>query len=109
MEIEIQTHDRFLVFDVLGKKSASLNDVVNIPGNAQITYKGSLILKSVGIPETVNFALTFGSGVMAGVVANWIYDKFKNKTEKITINRRYINLDKNEIKKIIEESIEIKK
>jgi len=109
MEIEIQTHDRSLVFDVLEKKSVSLNDEVEIPGNAKISYKGSLVLKSVGIPETVNFVLTFSSGVVASVVANWIYDKFKNKTEKIKINRREINLDKNEITKIIEESIEIKK
>lgn len=88
MEIEIKTHDTFLVFDILEKQSASINDEVMVPGNAKITYRGIFICKSVGIPETVNFTITFGSGVMAGVVANWIYDKLKNKTvnNKITIN-----------------------
>lgn len=108
MELEIQTYDRLLVFDVLGKKSASIDDSVDLPGNAKIFYKEILGCKSVGIPETINFVLTFGSGVAAGVVANWIYDKLKNKTEKITINRKEIILDKEQIKKVIEEEIKIK-
>jgi hypothetical protein len=107
MNIEIQTSDNFIAFELLGKKSVSLNDSIDLPGNAKLSYNGSLIRKSFGMPEIVNFTLTFGSGVAAGLVANWLYDKLKNKAEKITINRREIQLDKEEIKKIIEESIKI--
>lgn len=107
VDIEIQTQDRFLVFELLGKKSANLNDSVDLPGNAKLSYTGSLIRKSFELPEIVNFTLTFGSSVTAGLVANWLYDKLKNKTERITINRREIQLDNKEIKKIIEESIKI--
>ena len=108
MDIEIQTQDRFLAFELLGKKSVSLHDSVDLPGNAKLSYNGSVIRKSFGVPEIVNFSVTFGSGVAAGLVANWLYDKLKDKTKKITINRREIQLDKDEIKKIIEESIKIK-
>jgi len=109
VDIEIQTHHRFLPFELLNQKSISINDSVELPGNAKLSYSGSLIRKSVGLPEIVNFTLTFGSEVVAGVVANWIYDKLKNKTEKISIDRKEIQLDKKEIKKIIEERIRIEK
>jgi len=109
MDIEIQTHNRFLPFELLNKKSVLVNDSIELPGNAKLSYNGSLIRKSVGLPEIVNFTLTFGSGVAAGVVANWIYDKLKNKTEKISIDRKEIQLDKEEIKRIIEEHIKIER
>jgi len=108
MELEVQTYDRFLVFDVLGKKSAYINDSIELPGNAKLTYTGGLVCKSVGIPETVNFILSIGSGMAVEAVAKWIYNKFKNKTEKMTINRREIIFDEGQIKKIIEEEIAIK-
>ena len=37
MKIEIKTYEKSLAFDVLGKKSVSLNDEVAMPGNAKLT------------------------------------------------------------------------
>lgn len=109
MDIEIKTYEKSLVFEILGKRSASIQDSVYIPGDAKLIYNGSLICKSIGIPETINFTITFGSGVAAGVVANWIYDKLKDKTKEIYINKVKIELEKERIKRIIEESIKIRK
>ena len=109
MDIEIKTNNKSLIFEILDKNSASVSDSIDIPGNAKLIYNGTFICKSFGIPETINFTLNFGSGVAAGLIANWIYDKLKNKTEKISINRTEIKLDKEHIKRIIEESIKIRK
>ena len=105
MELEIHTWDKTLLFDILDKSSASIGDAITIPGDAKLTYKGTLICKALGIPRIINFVLTFGSGVAAGVVANWIYDKLKHRVEKIVINKKEIQLDKREIKRIIEERL----
>lgn len=103
MELEIHTHDKQLLSDILDKSSVSRDDTITISGNTRLIYKGTTFRLAAGLPEIINFTLTFGSGV----VANWIYDKIKNRTEKITINRKEIILDKEQIKRVIEEEIKI--
>lgn len=110
MELEIYTHDKNLLFNLMGKSSVSRDEFVEIPNtNTKLIYKGTTIRLAAGLPEIINFTLTFSSGVAAGVVANWIYDKLKNRAEKIVINRREIQMDKEEIKRFIEEEIKIEK
>ncbi len=42
----------------------------------------------------------------AGVASNWLYDKLKTKKiEKLMIERTEVEIDKGEIKKVIEEKI----
>jgi hypothetical protein len=103
--ITLDTKDGHLIFDILGKTSASLGDIVEIPGNAKLIYDGTYTRKGFGFPDTLNFTLVFGMGVASSLVATWLYDKFKGKTEKVAINRAVIELDKGEIKRIIEEEI----
>jgi|SRR3989344_7050667 len=109
MELEIYTHDKDLLPNILGKSSPSRSDSVVIDGNAKLTYRGITIRLSDGLPEIINLTLTFWSSVAAGVVANWLYEKFKGRTVKIVINKREINLDKEQIKNIVEETIRIEK
>jgi len=110
MEIEIHTTDRALVFDLLGTTSSlSIGDKSEIPkGNAILTYKGSYIQKGFGIPEIAKFSIEFGSGVAIGIISNWLYNKLKGKDiKRLIIEKREITVERNEIRKIIEEKIEI--
>ena len=93
----------------MDKSSISREDSIVTPDNAKLTYKGTTIRLAEGLPEIINFVVTFGSGVAAGVVSNWIYDKLKHKTEKIVINRKEIDLDKEKIKRVLEETIRIER
>jgi len=45
--------------------------------------------------------------VPVGLFTKWLYDKIKGTSTKITINRKEIDIKKGEIKKIIEENIQI--
>jgi hypothetical protein len=108
MKIEIHTHDRRLVSDLLGSSTITVNDKVQISGDAVLRFDGIYIRKAVGFPEIVYFSLTFGLGVSASLVANWLYNKLrKKKIEKLIIDRRVIEIDEGEIKKIIEERLKI--
>jgi len=109
MELKLYTHDKDLLFDIFGKFSSPKSNGVKIPGNAKLIYMRSTFRLTAGLPEIINLTLTFGSGVAAGIVANWLYGKFKGRTVKIIINKREINLDKEQIKNIIEETILIEK
>ena len=109
MELEIHTHNKDILFDLLGKSPISRDDSIITPGNAKLTYKGTTIRLAEGLPKIINLVVTFGSGVAAGVVSNWIYDKLKHKTEKIVINRKEIHLDEGELKRVLEETIRIER
>jgi len=112
IEIEIHTTDRALVFDLLDKSSSlSIGDKFEIPeGNAVLTYKESYIRKGLGIPEIAKFSIEFGSGIAIGIISNWLYNKLKGKDiKRLIIEKREITVEKNEIRKILEEKIEIEK
>ena len=56
----------------------------------------------------LKFVLTIGPGVISGVVANWLYNKLRGKKiQKLIIERTVVEIDKEEIKKIIEEKIKL--
>jgi hypothetical protein len=50
--------------------------------------------------------LSFGSGVSAGIVANWLYEKLNRRISKIRTSRQEVHINKGEIEKIIIEEIE---
>lgn len=107
INIEIHTYEGRLVFDLLRKSSVTQNDEFQISERIKLIRKGSFTGQV--FPEIIYFAVSFSSGVAAGVFANWIYDKLKGKRmEKFMIEKTEIELDKGEIKRIIEEKLRIK-
>lgn len=110
MEIEIHTHDNKIVFDLLGKSRISVDDEVEIEGGFRIKYSGGFIRKSFGFPSIENFVVTFSSGVTAGLVANWLFNKLKDKrVEKLLIERIEVKVDEGEIKSVLTEKITYQK
>lgn len=104
--IEIDTHDNQLIFDILGKTSAGRGDIIRIDENAVLIYRGSLKKLAVGLPETISFTLDIGKGIAIGVVATWLYNKIKNRSVKLRINRTEIEISEGEITRILREIIE---
>jgi len=51
--------------------------------------------------DTLIFIAQFTSSVAAEVIASWLYDKFKGKSDKVIIDRTEIPLDKSKIEKAI--------
>ncbi len=110
MNIEIHTHDRDLVSDFLGSSSASAKDEIQIADQVRLRYEGSHIRKAIGLPEIARFALTFGSGVAAGVAANWLYGKLKGRrVEKLIIERTEVDVNQGEIERVIEERLTVER
>ncbi len=107
MKIEIATQDRQLGFDLMGTPDfLGSGTKVEIPGKAILTFDGLSGKKSFGFPQTLEFLLTFTTGVSTGIVANWLYDKIKDRASKIRIDRTEVEISKGEIERIIFEKIE---
>lgn len=80
----------------------------DIPDGISVHVPSVRINKGFGMPpEAVTIIVSFAVGVPASVVGNWLYAKFIDcKSQKISIDRKEITLEKGEITKIIIEKIE---
>ena len=77
-------------------------------GIGEVSLNPRAALKSFGSPDAVDFTLKILAGISSGVVAKWLWEKLHGKTiSRLRINRREIQLDKGEITRIIEETLDI--
>lgn len=104
--IEIQTHDRQLVSEIIGQQQAVSKETVNIPGNANIKAKGIAARKAFGLSETLELVLTCGSSVVSSIVANWLWQKLKGRATSLRIDRVEVELNKGDIEKVLIEKIQ---
>jgi hypothetical protein len=108
ISLQIETHDRRLAFDIAGiGNRLTSGTVVDVPGGAKLQYEGSLVRKSLGIPEVLEFILDTSINVDLGLLGAWLYDKVKGKdVDNIIINRRVITeISEQGIRQVIEEEI----
>lgn len=80
-------------------------DVVAIDTGLEITYEGSTIQKGISpdvFKEIIEFSLAIGSNIALSVAASFIYDILKGKVQKLWINSHEVSVDKNEIRKALE-------
>lgn len=105
--LEVETYDKQLNSAIIGEQQkVSREKIVNIPGNAILKAKGITIHKAFGFSETLQFVLSFGSGVASGIVANWIFQKIHGRATKLKIERVEVELNKESIERILIEKIQ---
>ena len=105
INIEVDTYDKRLTTDILGKKSISSGDKRDIYKNTTLEYQ--LILKKFSIeePDTILFTLDVEGdiGTNTSIFATWLRDNLKDRAEKLRVNRTEVEIDEGEIKKTINE------
>ena len=68
LNIEIETSDRQLAFEMFETKSLVADEShLSLPDGSTVEYAGSLVRKSVGLPEVVSVVITLAGGVGTGV------------------------------------------
>ncbi|MCI0659101.1 MAG: hypothetical protein L0170_18765 [Acidobacteria bacterium] len=106
MRLEIDTHDRSLLFAIMEATSLSTGQRKVIPGVGTIVYGDQPIAKAFGLPQTIELVLTFGTGVTSGVVANWLFRRISGRAVSLRIERREVAIEEGKITRVIEEIIE---
>lgn len=110
MYIDIETDDNQLIYDLFKKaikddKEISKGESIELNG-VIIKYNGIQKKRNLDIPTTFQLIVTFVSGSASGLFANWLYDKIYGKANTLSIDKKIIEIDKGEIKRIIETHIE---
>ena len=105
INIEVDTYDKQLTTDILGRKSISSGDKIDIYRNMALKYQLTLKKFSIEEPDTVIFTLDVEGDVATNtsIFATWLHDNLKNRAVKLKINRTEVDVDEEEIKKIINE------
>ena len=105
INIEVDTYDKQLTTDILGRKSISSGDKIDIYRNMVLEYQLTLKKFSIEEPDTVIFTLDVEGDVATNtsIFATWLHDNLKNRAVKLKINRTEVDVDEEEIKKIINE------
>lgn len=78
----------------------------DIPKGISVSPQYITVQKGFGDSIPVTMFISFARDVSIGLISAWLYDKLKNcSSEKITIDRKEIILEKGEIAHIIEEKM----
>ena len=107
LQIAIQTPDKHFDFDVLGSRRISAGDSVEVAPGARLVWQGSIGYKAFGEPSWATYLLEIAGAVPAGVIAAWLYHKLKGRALRMTIDRTEVEIEEGEIKKVIQERIDI--
>ena len=105
INIEVDIYDKRLTTDILGRKSMSSGDKIDIYRNTALEYHLTLKKFSIEEPDTIIFTLDVEGNIATNtsIFATWLYDNLKNKDVKLKINQIDVEIDEEEIKKIINE------
>jgi len=96
--IEIQSKDEGLVSEIM-EAPKKMDIKADLPGNAVIMK----VHPSIEGKEM--FLLSFGGKVPPGLLANWLYEKINGRVTKLLIDRIEVQINKNEIERVISEKI----
>jgi hypothetical protein len=102
--LEVDTHDRRLDSDL------SKPDPGNLPEGVRLEYQHSIGYKDLDIPNTIVFVLSLPSGIVSvGTITAWLHRKLKGRATKLTIDRTEVEIEEGEIKRVLQEKIEIQR
>jgi hypothetical protein len=111
IQLEIETYDNLLSYDLLETPSPSPNYQLTLPGGAALSLLDLQIRKGADFPEIIKMVISFAANaadeIAVSLVASWLYDKLRGgKAKTLRINRREVHIEKGQITKIIVEEIQ---
>src|SRR5579859_6419123 len=84
MEIIVETVNKQL--------AASLSDGTQ-PYGLSINVQSIVTRRSAISPEVITFAITIGTSIATNIISTWLYEKLKEGTKTLYINRKETGID----------------
>lgn len=107
MQIEIETRDIRVAFDILGTPGRLTSGTsVLAPGGATFTFEGFIERRALDVPGVLQFIVDSSVDIEIGLLGAWLYEKVKGRATRLRINRVEIQIEEGEIKRVLSEQIE---
>ena len=108
LQLEIVTHEKRLIFDLIGKNKVKIGESVDISTGVSVTYRGTRMYKARGTPDIIELILTIGARVPVSVVGTWLWTKLQGRATSLRIDGTQIELQEGKITRYLREKIERK-
>jgi hypothetical protein len=84
------------------RSSRLTGELIRGPEGATVHYKG-MVMSRGDIPPVRQFVSETGAGVSAILITEWLLGRFRGRTDRISLNRREIDLDEaGQVRRIVE-------
>jgi len=103
MHLEIDTPDKNLLLDLIGKSSfPSAGEAISAPRGVSLVYQGMIRRKGLDFPTTLQFIVEHLDDAVTGLFVAWLYDKLKGRAQTLRGNGHEIQLSLDALKRIFE-------
>jgi len=106
INIDIQTKEEDLLSHLLEKENPSKGDETELSNGIKVRYPKKQPIQKAGEEEVVRIILSRLGDIGAILVANWIWNKIKNKDVSWLRIEREVVEEEGEVKRLIKEKIE---
>lgn len=87
IDLEVVTHNRLLVFDMLQTRTAGSGQKSRLFNGVTVECREWKMRKSIGTPDILRFTIESSARIDLSFIATWLYDKVKlRKIEKMVVN-----------------------
>jgi len=107
--VTIYTLNHQLIYDLLGESRGSLGTRKQLTADLAVRYDSAKIRTAFGLAEMVQITLIVAEGIneraAVSLIVDWLLKKLNTKSaqvSKLEIDKIPVELDENEIKKVLE-------
>lgn len=91
---------------IMNKKKPRAKDKSSLKEGFSIEYMGATSqhgLSSGVLVEILEFTIQASASIASGILSNYLYEKLKNRAQKVWINSKEVPIDKDQIQKVFDE------
>ena len=105
MHIEIDTNDRELLLELVGKPPfREPGEKLQGPDGVALIYDGVIERRGLDLPTTVKLVIEHVDDLAMALFASWLYDKLKGRVQKLRANGEEIHLTPEAVRRILEKA-----
>src|SRR4051812_18396555 len=103
MHLEIDTANKDLLIELVGKPPFRRSgDSIPAPDGVRLVYEGMILRRGLDFPTTVQFLVEHLDEVATALFASWLYDKLKDRAQRLRANGQEIQLTPDAVKRIFD-------
>lgn len=98
IKVRIEFSDESVLENIFDAGSIEEGGQVGICPGVVLSIEKYSRLRHIESLQILEFVISFGGGIIVGVVSNWLYDRLSNKRARLMIEHQEIDINRDSIK-----------